>query len=603
MRHIRRLPDSTINRIAAGEVIERPAAAIKELVENSLDAEATKITVQIKDGGKTFIRISDNGTGIPYDQMELAFERHATSKLEDDTLLTISHLGFRGEALASIASVSRVTLQTRVEGEIGYVLCVNGGTLEAIKPTSTTIGTHIEVKDLFYATPARLKFLQSDRSETMAITDTVKRLAMANPNVDFILEDLTTGKTRTTFEARTNTQDLLNAHVQRIGDIVGKEFLKSSLDINTQRDDINLKGWIGLPGIARGTSSSQYIFVNGRPIKDKTLTGALKAAYQDVLPYGKHPIAALFLTLDPDSVDVNVHPAKTEVRFRNAGAVRGMIISTIRTALASQGHQGPAQTLTPIQEGSASKTNIFGPTWAPKSSPFFMRPPTQQDETETFSDVFEPQGPYGDTDPQDYDPETGEIKSFPLGHAVAHLYDTYILAQTEDAMVLIDAHAAHERIVYEKLKAHWREGPIASQPLLVPDIVSLTKEDVELLLYHKETLSQIGLDIESFGGDTIMVRALPFVLTKSNSKLLLEECIAALEEGNASDAIETKIDAVMSSIACHGSVRAGRRLKIEEMNSLLREMEQTPNSGQCNHGRPTSIALTKAQISALFGRT
>lgn len=583
---IRKLPDQTINRIAAGEVVERPSAAIKEIVENSLDAGSTRITITIKNGGKTLLRVEDDGTGISKEELPLAVERHATSKLDDDTLLTIEHLGFRGEALASIASVARMTLTSRTAQDDAYTLVVDAGTLSPIKPAARPQGTTVEVRDLFYAVPARLKFLQTDRAESMAITDIVKRLAMSNPTVQFTLIDDQDDKRRTLLSLNSDKSE--NTLQNRLTAVLGKSFMDDAVYVDENRDGFHFYGWIGLPGQAKGNSTGQYLFVNNRPVRDKTLSGALRGAYMDALPKGRHPTAVLYFSMSPELVDVNVHPAKAEVRFRNAGHVRGLMVSTIRNALRGESHKRPSQSL------SARALSPFTPHSRPVTQPSQLFTPgalPPQGRTMVEHAVVE------DSTPQQ--PDTTQA---PLGHAIAHLYDTYILAQTQDAFVMIDAHAAHERIVYEKLKSQWREGQVPSQTLLVPDIVSLPREDCQILLEHQEAFSKLGLDIEAFGGDSIMVRGLPAALGQADSKSLLHDCLNSLEERSARQGLESRLDALASRIACHGSVRSGRALRQAEMNALLRQMEATPNSDRCNHGRPTSMALSKADLDKLFDR-
>lgn len=582
---IRILPDHTVNRIAAGEVVERPAAAIKELVENAIDAKANTITVRIHHGGKTLMRVQDNGTGMTKTDLPLSVERHATSKLTDDTLLTINHLGFRGEALASISSVAKVTISSKHKDDEAYSLHIDNRNKSPIRPIGHPIGTTITVCDLFSKVPARLKFLQTDRAETMAITDTIKRLALSNPTIAFTLEDTHNDKVRTLFKTTAKTGD--TALRERIQDVLGKAFIDNAVFVDQPRDGFRFFGWVGLSSQARGNNTGQYIYVNTRPIKDKILAGALRGAYKDSLAKGCHPAAVLFFDFDPSLVDVNVHPAKTEVRFHNASHIRGLMVSTIRRALETESHQKPAGTL---------PTEIFT-TSKPSLSEQAMGALHHHSSQDSFIDL-----PLHHKSTQPAQPST-PTTTHPLGVAIAHLYETYILAQSTEGLIVVDAHAAHERLLYEKLKKQWRDRTISTQQLLVPDIVSLSPEENALLLESAETLNTMGLEIESFGGSDILVRAVPAALGQPDSKALLQDCISALESATkAQDGIEARLDAIASSMACHGSVRSGRHLKHEEMNALLREMEKTPNSDRCNHGRPTSMKLEKSQLDKMFDR-
>lgn len=601
---IRRLSDTTINKIAAGEVIERPASAVKEMVENALDAGATEIRIDIAQGGKSLIRVHDNGVGIPADELPLAVERHATSKLDEADIFAIAHLGFRGEALASIGSVSRLKLSSRTKGQEGWMVAVEGGAIQPPRPTAHPYGTTVEVRDLFYATPARLKFLGSDRAEMQAISDTVRRLSLCAPEVAISLHDHTDGDTRTLYQAPLETGDLLDKGHARVGRVLGRAVMERCVRLDASREGARVSGWIGLPDTARGSSTAQFIFVNGRSVRDKALSGALKGAYQDLLPSGRHPVAVLFLDVEPEAVDVNVHPTKAEVRFRAAGEIRGLLVASIRTALAESGHRAPAGAL------PAPSFGPLGPAATPAShtyqapAPRGWSGPVPAGQAEALFDGVLPLA--GRPVAPGFDPETGEVFAppvgQPLGRPIAHLYDTYILAQAEAGLVLIDAHAAHERLVYEGLKAHRAQHGVASQMLLLPEVVDLDRATAGRLEEAIPPLSRLGFVVEPFGGEAALVRAVPAALANAPAKALLIDALDALDAQGAGADLERRLDAVASRIACHGSVRSGRPLRLEEMDALLRAMEATPGSDRCNHGRPTSLALKRGDLDTLFGR-
>jgi DNA mismatch repair protein MutL len=567
---IRKLSEGTINRIAAGEVVERPASAVKELVENAIDAGSTQVDVVFRGGGKTLIRVSDNGTGMEVDDLQLAIERHATSKLSDDALINISTLGFRGEALPSIASVARLSLLSRATAN-AHELAIDAGRNAGISPATRQRGTDVEVRDLFYATPARLKFLKSDRSETAEALDIVRRLALAHPaiGVSFATEekrwlDCPAGETRS----------------QRISRIMSKDFVDNAVPVSDWRDDISVEGLAGLPTAARGVATSQFAFVNGRPVRDKLITGAIRGAYADVLPPGRYPAIALFITCPADRIDVNVHPAKTEIRFRDSAFVRGLIVSAIRRAIGTRA-------ITPDTLKASATVNAFRPV-----------NPYGQGFAESAQAAFEMQMPVAG---RATDAAQEQLVDYPLGIARAQLHDNYILAQTADGMILVDQHAAHERIVYERMKAEHAASGIAVQPLLVPQVIDFDPASVAAIEAAQDVLKEAGLAVEGFGATAIIVREIPSALARANIGDVLQ---AVVEEALDSTApIAQRINHLLATMACHHSVRSGRQLRHEEMNALLRQMEQTPNAAECNHGRPTFIKLSLVDIERLFGRT
>ena len=601
---IRQLDEAAVNRIAAGEVVERPASAVKELAENALDAGATKIEIAIANGGKALIRVSDNGCGIAPDDLPLAMARHATSKIDGTDLLNIHTFGFRGEALPSLGAVGRLTLTSRAPGHDAAELTVSGGVARGVKPAALNTGTIVTLRDLFHATPARLKFMRSDRAETQAITDIVKRLAMAEPAVSFTLRDLSDGGDgRMIFRAEAEHGDLFDALHARLARIMGREFTDNALRIDAAREGLALTGFAALPTYSRGAAVAQHLFVNGRPVRDKMLNGALRAAYRDFLSRDRHPAAALFIECDPVLVDVNVHPAKSEVRFREPGIARGLIVSALRHALAEAGHRASSTVgdatlgaARPATGGAARVYQMDRPSAAARSASHAAQAPG----------FAETQGSYsGRVEPDDRDaalPETA-ARDLPLGAARAQLHENYIVAQTEKGIVIVDQHAAHERLVYERLKRQLAESGIAGQALLIPDIVELGPDAAQALLARTDLLARMGLSIEPFGAGAIVVRETPAILGAVAAEPLLRDLADELQSDGASELVQSRIEAVLSRIACHGSVRAGRRMQADEMNALLREMEATPHSGQCNHGRPTYVELRLSDIERLFGRT
>ncbi|MDX1782138.1 MAG: DNA mismatch repair endonuclease MutL [Thalassovita sp.] len=607
---IRQLDEGTINRIAAGEVVERPASAVKELVENAIDAGARRIEVAIADGGKTLIRVTDDGCGIAAEQLPLALSRHATSKIDGSDLLDIHSFGFRGEALPSLGAVGRLTITSRVGGGEAASITVTGGDMGPVKPAALNQGTVVELRDLFFATPARLKFLRTDRAETQAISDVVKRLAMAEPFIGFTLRDLSGGgEGRVTFRADPESGDLFDALHGRLARVLGAEFAENALKIDAERDGFLLTGYAALPTYSRGSAVAQFLFVNGRPVKDKLLIGALRGAYFDFLSRDRHPAAALFVECDPHKVDVNVHPAKSEVRFRDPGVVRGLIVSALRHALAEAGHRASTTVAgatlgafrpEPVQPGPARVYQMDRPSQSALTQSHRAQAPDPgfaemaQSYSARVEEVVETgaEGP-GET----------PFESLPLGAARAQLHENYIVAQTETGMVIVDQHAAHERLVYEKLKRQMAENGVAAQALLIPEIVELSEGDCARIMGVAEDLQKLGLGLEPFGGGAIAVRETPAILGEVNARAMVLDILDELADLGDSQTVQARIEAILSRVACHGSIRSGRRMRAEEMNALLREMEATPHSGQCNHGRPTYVELKLGDIERLFGRT
>ncbi len=595
---IRQLDEAAINRIAAGEVVERPASAVKELVENALDAGARRIDVAYADGGKTLIRVTDDGCGMAPGDLPLALSRHATSKIDGTDLLDIHTFGFRGEALPSLGAVGSLTITSRAEGHEAARLRVDGGRMGEVSPAALGKGTIVELRGLFQATPARLKFLRSDRAEARAIGDVVRRLAMAEPGVGFTLRDVSGGgEGRVLFRAEPESGDMFDALSGRLKRILGREFAENALRIDASREGFRLTGFAALPTYSRGAAVAQYLFVNGRPVKDKQLTGALRAAYFDFLSRDRHPAAALFLTCDPHLVDVNVHPAKAELRFREPGLVRGLIISALRHALAEAGHRASTTVAAGVLGAMRPEAR---PGQQALTTAYQMQRPAHP-TTPGFAETAQPSARFEPA------PAPGEAagqadERLPLGAARAQIHENYIIAQTETGMVIVDQHAAHERLVYERLKRQMAENGVAAQALLIPEIVELSPDDATRLLAIAEDLARLGLGIEPFGPGAIAVRETPAILGPVNAGALLADILDELADQGESLSLAARIEAVLSRMACHGSVRSGRRMNAEEMNALLREMEATPHSGQCNHGRPTYVELKLADIERLFGR-
>ncbi|MEZ5841285.1 MAG: DNA mismatch repair endonuclease MutL [Hyphomicrobiales bacterium] len=602
---IRQLPEALVNRIAAGEVVERPASVVKELVENAIDAGASRVEIATAGGGKNLIRIVDDGIGMTRADLELAVERHATSKLPDDDLVDIRFLGFRGEALPSIGSVARLTIATRHASEPhGWELFVDGGRRAAPRPAALNLGTRIEVRDLFFSTPARLKFLKSDRAETAAVTEVVKRLAMAHPGVRFALS----GSDRSPLDFPASAGE--GARLARLAQVMGADFRDNALPVRAEREGVRLAGFAGLPTLNRANALSQYLFVNGRPVRDKLLVGAVRGAYADVLARDRHPLVALFLEIDPAEVDVNVHPAKAEVRFRDPGLVRGLVVGALKEALASAGHRatttGGGATLAAFRSGGASydraPVNLPRGGWDWRASPARPVAPLAGAGFEEAQAVFAAV----DVPSADARPAAAEVApdavARPLGAARAQIHETYIVAQTEDGIVIVDQHAAHERLVLERLRRAAADARPASQLLLIPEVVELAEEDAGRLEARADELAAFGLTLERFGPGAVMVRETPAALGDADIAGLVRDLADELADWDQALALGERLDHVAATMACHGSVRSGRRLRVEEMNALLREMEATPNSGQCNHGRPTYVELKLGDIERLFGR-
>jgi len=598
---IRPLDESAINRIAAGEVVERPASAVKELVENALDAGARRISVEYTAGGKVLIRVTDDGCGMTPEDLPLAMARHATSKIDGSDLLNIRSFGFRGEALASLGAVGRLTLTSRAEGHEGASLTVAGGRMSPLRPAAAVRGTVIELRDLFYATPARLKFLRTDRAEAQAIADVIKRLAMAEPQVGFSLTEVADGEApRLIFRADPLSGDFFEALHGRLASVLGRDFIDNALKIDIERDGLRLTGYAALPTYSRGSAVAQYLFVNGRPVKDKMLIGALRGAYFDFLSRDRHPAAALFVDCDPNLVDVNVHPAKSEVRFRDPGVVRGLIVSALRHALANAGHRASTTvadaTLGAMRPEPTGEVRIYQmdrPSTGARHAAYQAQAPQGFAETQgMWGRVETPVEPQGET-----------RVNYPLGTARGQVHENYIIAQTETGMVIVDQHAAHERLVYEKLKSQMAANGVPAQALLIPEIIALSSGDRAAILSVAEDLAKFGLGIEPFGGDAIAVRETPAILGEVNAEAMIRDILDELEGEGESLLVQARIEAILSRVACHGSIRSGRWMRAEEMNALLREMEATPHSGQCNHGRPTYVELKLSDIERLFGRT
>jgi DNA mismatch repair protein MutL len=604
---VRQLSESIVNRIAAGEVVERPASVVKELVENALDAGARKIDVLTDGGGRRLIRVTDDGEGMPRADLALAVERHATSKLKGDDLLAIDTLGFRGEALPSIGAVAKLIITTRYKSEShAWSLEVDAGKKSEVKPAALSQGTSVEVRDLFYATPARLKFLKTDRSEAEAVREVVRRLAMSRPDVAFTLA----GEERAPV-----TWGAANDELSRLGDVLGPDFRANAIAIDAEREGVRVTGFAGLPTLSRANSLAQYLFVNGRPVRDKLLVGAVRGAYADYLPRDRHPLLALFVTLDAREVDVNVHPAKTEVRFRDGGLVRGLIVRALKDTLAREGQRaattGGSATIAAFRPLGASRRSGWDWRRSPARPDARGYPPTSYAQmrggvaalgfAEAAQAAFDVGAPAADARIDSFEPAADLIER-PLGAARAQVHETYIVAQTRDGLVIVDQHAVHERIVYERMKAAIGKSGVARQILLIPEIVELDEADAARLIARAGDLSRFGLLIEAFGPGAVAVRETPSMLGEVDAQGLLRDLAEHMAEWDDELPLERRLMHVSATMACHGSVRAGRRLKPAEMNALLREMEETPNSGQCNHGRPTYVELKLTDIERLFGR-
>ena len=616
---IRVLPSNLVNQIAAGEVIERPASVIKELVENAIDAGATKVEVMLEGGGKNLITVTDNGKGISPEELTLAVERHATSKLPDNDLFNINFLGFRGEALPSIASVSKMTISSRQKGsDSGWQISVNGGDKGEVKPAAVALGTKINVRDLFYTTPARLKFMKSDSSETAQCVDMLQRIALANPQISFYLES--DGKKKVALNACQG--ELFDCRQRRVADVLGGEFEENSVGIDAHNDFCKISGFIGVPTYNKANSLSEFLFVNNRPVRDKLILGAIKGAYQDMMTSGRYPACAVFIEVEPMYVDVNVHPTKAEVRFYDNGAIRGLLVGSIRHALSFGGQKsvetgGLEHLLERTIEGEETD---LAPLHSPQPAKNYMlREPAAGFAATPFNHVHSFSGGRGKS--------TASTMSIPaleskfsvrvaeeptaetleevgeLGLAKAQFHNTYIISQTEDSIVIIDQHAAHERITMERMKQSMaKHEQVPAQMLLLPEVVDLSLPEKENILEYAPQLAQLGLRLEEFGTSAVLVREIPALLGETDVKKLIKDMAAEISEWGGEYALSDKIHHICATIACHGSVRAGRQLNIEEMNRLLRDMEKTEHSGQCNHGRPTYVKIKLADIEKLFER-
>ena len=601
---IHQLTETVINQIAAGEVIERPASVVKELVENALDAGASRVEVATSGGGLSFLRVTDDGFGMDADDLALAVSRHCTSKLSDD-IHDIRSLGFRGEALPSIGSVARLTIRSRTaDADNGHEIAIDGGRVVPVKPVAANRGTLVEVRDLFFATPARLKFMKGERAETGAITEIVRRIAIAFPHVRFTIS----GTDRTTLDLAA-TDKTPEGIRDRIAQVIGKEFADNALQIDAEREDVRLTGYVSIPSFTRANSLHQYLYVNGRPVRDKMLAGAIRGAYADVLPRDRHAVTALFIDIDPALVDVNVHPAKADVRFRDPGLVRGLIVGSIRQALAQAG-------IRPATTGAAAMMDAFrAPEYAPPSqyghdrhraAPFDLTQSLHRplemgfgESTQAMMERFvapsaDARAGLNETSP--------ELTAMPLGAARAQVHENYIVAQTDDSIVIVDQHAAHERLVYEALKQALASRDVPSQMLLLPEIIDLSEDDADRLSLHAELLRRFGLGLERFGPGAVAVRETPAMLGEVDVQKLVRDLADEIADTDTVETLKERLDAIAATMACHGSVRSGRRLRPEEMNALLRQMEATPGSGTCNHGRPTYVELKLSDIERLFGR-
>ncbi len=609
---IRILPSNLVNQIAAGEVVERPASVIKELVENAIDAGATSIEVRLVDGGKSLITVTDNGKGMMPEELSLAVERHATSKLPNDDLFNINFLGFRGEALPSIASVSRMAIISRVkDADSAWKIEVNGGEKSEPLPVAAPQGTRIEVRDLFYATPARLKFLKTGSSETAQCVDILNRIALANPSISFSLYD---GDKKKIFLQPCNG-DLFDARLERLSTVMGKEFGENSILINAERESVKISGYVSLPTLNKANSLSQFLFVNNRPVRDKLLLGAIRGAYQDVLASNRYPMCALFFDVEPKYVDVNVHPAKAEVRFYDNALVRGLLVSAIRNGL--QEFSNKTSNTINLQELLQDSVPNFEKFSEMSSESIFLRD-SRSFVSQSSAYNFQSRPSKGSSyKSQAMLPELERNFSLrvenvedvversdigPLGLAKAQFHDTYIISQSEDSIIITDQHAAHERIVMEKLKESLLKGNPATQMLLIPEIVDLDACEKDRILTAAEELKKLGLVVEEFGSTAVIIREIPALISGADVKALIKDIAQEMSEWGTGFELTEKLHLVCATIACHGSVRAGRRLNIEEMNHLLRDMEKTPHSGQCNHGRPTYVELKISDIAKLFDR-
>ncbi len=598
---IRRLPNSLINRIAAGEVVERPASALKELVENAIDAGATQINIRLEEGGLDLVQVSDNGSGMSRDDIALALERHATSKLPDEAIELVTTMGFRGEALPSIASVARLTIESRIAGEDGWSRVIDHGELAQEGPTAIPPGTKVRVEQLFAKVPARRKFLRTARSEYAACTDIVRRLAMARPDIGFTLEHQ--GRKAIAVQAG-------ETGPERVAALTSRDLRANSVGVDLQREEICLTGVAGLPTYNRGVADHQFLFVNGRPVKDRLLVGAVRGAYAEMLARDRHPVVALFINMPPELVDVNVHPAKTEVRFREPAMIRGMIVSGLRKALDEGGFravQRPAESALGRWQSEPVTPDPQASIFTAQGRASVAQQPyptaTVHDDRSAFADI----DPHADLAPlmgraEEASGPVPEASRYPLGIARGQVAKTYIVAEAEDGLVIVDQHAAHERLVLERMRKAVEGGTVASQALLMAEVVELDENACDRLEARIAELSEFGLELERFGPTAMLVRATPAMLGSGDVRELVTDLADELGAYDQALSLKERVDHVASTMACHGSVRAGRVLSVAEMNALLREMEVTPHSGQCNHGRPTWVKLALDDVEKLFGR-
>ena len=609
---IRRLPDTLVNQIAAGEVVDRPASVVRELVENAIDAGAQRVSLTLREGGKALIRVEDDGHGMTAEGMRLALERHATSKLPEGDLVRIEKLGFRGEALPSIASVARLSLSSRATGNSdGWRIAVEGGDTVFDGPAAGNPGTVIEVTDLFFAVPARLKFLKGEQAEAGACLDVIRRLALAHPSISFDVQH--NSRRALALPACPDAAD-------RVRDVLGLEFAANSREIQSHRDGMVLRGWAGLPTYNRANSLQQYLFVNGRPVRDKQLTGVVRAAYRPVLAPDRHPVVVLWLDVPPEAVDVNVHPAKSEVRFRHAADVRSLLIDGLRRGIVEAGFNASTHLTGGVLDRLAAGVEPGSAAAATSGAidPNQPRPALQGDysyranhpspaQQDSWNDAFAPGARVADAPASFEHGSTGDapaedLRAFPLGAAKAQMHANYIIAETETGLVIIDQHAAHERLVLEKMKAQREQTGVERQAMLIPEVVHLDPASAELLGEAEAVLAEAGLVIEPFGDGTVVVQETPAALGQPDCQKLVKDLAEELAGWEQAFSLQERLDRVLSTAACHGSVRSGRRLNAEEMNQLLRDMEQTPLAGQCNHGRPTYVQLSLTDLESLFER-
>ncbi len=603
--NIRILPDHLVNQIAAGEVIERPASVVKELVENALDAGAARIDVALENGGLSLIRVRDNGHGMNAENLSRCCLRHATSKLMGEDLLAIYTMGFRGEALPSIGSIARLSIASCARGaEHGYSISVEGGAAQALSPSPIREGTLIEVRDLFYAVPARRKFLKSARTEITHAVDVIERLAMAHPDIHFTISH--DGRSLRNFPMVSS--NWLDAMPQRLEAVLGRGLAANLMQLDAARESLRVQGFASLPTFHKATSQSQFLYVNRRPVRDKLLLGIIRAAYMDVLARDRHPVVVLFLEIPPEEVDINVHPAKAEVRFRDTQLVRGLLLGALKHAIAEASQRTSShvadQALAALSTSATTSAAAFAASQYTAPN-YRSAPPTYRMPAAQQAALWEHQAPPPPAARALVDEEAqaaADAQHYPLGSAIAQLHHTYILAQTAEGLIMVDQHAAHERLTYERLKQAFAAKSLARQILLVPIMVELQDASASRLLKRAAELAALGLVLEGFGEGTIVVREIPALLAKENIARLVEDLAEELSAYDDTMALEGALEGILSTMACHGSVRAGRSLNIQEMNALLREMEATPYSGQCNHGRPTYVHLKKSDIERLFGR-